>query len=109
MNETILKSKLSECPICFEPIYPMNEATLKCDHKLHKTCLARWSGDPKNNPSDRNKTCPVCRGPLELKVKEDMIRRQIGGYQKKKTRKLKKFKKSRKSRKQMRLKYKTRK
>ena len=107
MNERDFETKLPECPICNEHIYPMNEATLKCGHKLHKTCLAVWSGDPKNNPQDRNKTCPICRGPLELKVTQGMIRREIGGNRKKKTRKLRKYRnlrKSRKSRKNMRLK-----
>jgi hypothetical protein len=74
------KSILNECPICYEPIMPIDKATLQCGHQLHKRCLAKWAGNPKKE-SDRNKTCPVCRGPLELKREVGMIRREteIGG------------------------------
>lgn len=99
MNEDWFKRyelTLPECSICYEPINTIDEATLKCGHKLHKRCLAIWAGDPKNNPSDRNKTCPICRGPLELKLKQGMLRREIGGYRKKKTVKIRKSRKSRK-------------
>ncbi len=71
------KLTLNECPICYEPIMPIDKATLQCGHQLHKRCLAKWAGNPKKE-SDRNKTCPVCRGPLELKREVGMIRRETG-------------------------------
>lgn len=59
---------LEECVICKERIYSSEKAKLKCNHMLHKLCLAKWSGNPKKNVMDRNKGCPLCRGPLELNI-----------------------------------------
>ena len=75
-SEKSYEAILPECPICYNPIYSSEKATLKCGHVIHKSCLAKWAGDPKRNPMDINKRCPICRGPLELKVEKGMIRRE---------------------------------
>lgn len=94
------QSKLPECPICYEKIYPANSVTLECGHKMHKECLARWAGNPKNE-QDKDKRCPICRGPLEVKRTSEMIRRDDnkGGKRGKKSRKVRKSRRVRKSRK----------
>jgi hypothetical protein len=65
-----------------EKILPIFNATLQCGHQFHKRCLAIWAGDPKNE-IDKNKTCPYCRAPLEIKSGPDTIRR--GGTRRKKS------------------------
>ncbi len=92
------ESILPQCSVCLNPIYPNQLATLKCGHKLHKYCLARWSGNPRN-PDDQRKGCPECRGPLELKVEKGMIRKEIGGRRRRrKTHKHNKSKKNKSKR-----------
>ena len=70
------EESLKECPICYNRIYSSEKATLKCGHIMHKECLGRWAGEPKRNAMDINKTCPICRGALELKIEKGMIRRE---------------------------------
>jgi hypothetical protein len=84
--------KLPECPICYGKMDGSNKIALQCGHELHKNCLARWSGNPKNE-RDRHKTCPICRAPLEIKRETGHIRRndetgesvEIGGKRRRKT------------------------
>ena len=86
------RDTLPECSICQSVIYKIDEVTLQCGHQFHKRCLARWAGDPKRNPIDMNKTCPICRGPLIVKKSDDVIRRDAafpGGSRRKKTRRVK--------------------
>ena len=44
---------MAKCPIC----YKKSNYTTKCNHKFCKTCLYKWG----------KKTCPMCRGKIELK------------------------------------------
>jgi hypothetical protein len=69
LDEAIAKitANKQECSICYKPLIDRT-ATLKCNHTFHKDCLAIWAGNPKQNQNDRNKTCPVCRGHLEVKL-----------------------------------------
>jgi hypothetical protein len=69
-------SNRQECVICNEKMLGYL-ATLECKHTFHKYCIAVWAGDPKNIMNDRKKTCPICRGPLELEILPEYIRRNI--------------------------------
>jgi len=93
---------LPECSICHEPIYPIDMATLKCGHKFHKMCIAKWA----NNPSN---TCPICRGVIEIKKTSDTIKREVGGFRSKKSRSKKSKSKKSRSKKSRRRKSKSKK
>ncbi len=102
------QSRYPECSICYEQIKPIDNVTLQCDHKFHKQCLGRWSGNPKN-PSDANKTCPVCRGPLEVKRTPEMIRRDTTGGRRRRTGKRRRTHRRRYTNKRIKINKKTRK
>lgn len=86
-------NQLPECSICLNKILPNVKVTLKCKHEFHKLCLARWAGNPKNE-RDKNKGCPLCRGPLEVKlepgtIKKDKEETNGGTRRRKKSKKIK--------------------
>ena len=78
-----------ECSICLNKILRISDiVTLQCEHKFHKVCLAIWAGDPKKE-RDKNKGCPMCRGPLEVKREPNSIRKNGGTRRRKKSKKIK--------------------
>ena len=51
-----------DCPICFEPLNIGQVCTNQCGHKFHCDCINIWM----NIPGAADKTCPLCRGDMEI-------------------------------------------
>jgi len=59
-DEKKMPQKVEEevCSICHDVVNPNVRIKTNCGHSFHKKCLGLWCS---NQPSDADKTCPICR------------------------------------------------
>jgi hypothetical protein len=52
-------NNISECPVCYNNIYPLNHKILDCKHFLCKYCYEKWN--EKCCENNIKISCPLCR------------------------------------------------
>ena len=61
-----------ECPICLEIIENTeNIFVTKCKHEFCNNCIIKWyiNNYNDNNNQEYNKSCPICRENINIKIK----------------------------------------